>query len=156
MSLVENLISQISTSGLSGITKPTGFDIDDDTFAKLLDKQMATFNDVSQSNLVGNLGMPAGFNIEPLEGTEFAEAVQDQMEILGETKLSREEYINQPIEFKNIDVGDYFSTLLKSQSGESSDFMNFARKYATNAYNVFSKSFVVDMQDFVDDITSNI
>ena len=37
MSLVENLINQISTQGLGGITKPFGFDMNDDTFANLLD-----------------------------------------------------------------------------------------------------------------------
>jgi hypothetical protein len=153
MSLVENLINQISTSGLSGITKPTGFDLDDDTFSKLLDKQLASSQNIVQNNFIGNMGMPAGFNIEPLEGTEFAEAVQDQFEILGD-KLSREEYINQPIEFKEINQDDYFSTLLKSRTGTNSDFLNFAKRNATMAYNVFSKNFVVDMNDFVDDLTN--
>ena len=40
MSLVENLINQITTQGLGGITKPLGFDMNDDTFANLLEKQM--------------------------------------------------------------------------------------------------------------------
>ena len=47
MSLVENLINQISTQGLSGITKPLGFDIEDDTFAKLLEKQMNSTNEIT-------------------------------------------------------------------------------------------------------------
>ena len=37
MSIVENLVNQISTKGLGGITKPFGFDMEDDTFAKLLE-----------------------------------------------------------------------------------------------------------------------
>ena len=40
MSLVENLINQISTQGLGGISKPLSFDLNDDTFANLLEKQM--------------------------------------------------------------------------------------------------------------------
>ena len=47
MSLVENLINQISTKELGGLTKPTGFDMDDDTFAKLLEKQMDNSTTVS-------------------------------------------------------------------------------------------------------------
>ena len=155
MSLVENLINQISTSGLNGITSPLGnFDLSDDTFSKLLDKQLNSAQENTPSNFVGNFGIPAGLMIEPLEGTDFAETVQDQMEIIGENKLSKEEYINQPIEFKDVDMGDYFSNLLKTQAETNSDFMNFARKNATNAYNVFSKNFVADMKDFVEDIAS--
>lgn len=155
MSLVENLINQISTSGLNGITSPLGnFDLSDDTFSKLLDKQLNSVQENTPSNFVGNFGIPAGLMIEPLEGTDFAETVQDQMEIIGENKLSKEEYINQPIEFKDVDMGDYFSNLLKTQAETNSDFMNFARKNATNAYNVFSKNFVADMKDFVEDIAS--
>ena len=157
MSLVENLINQISTKELGGITKPTGFDMDDDTFAKLLEKQMDNSTTVSLDNSLGNMGMPAGFMIEPFEGVDFSETAQDQMEIIGENKLSKEEYINQPIEFKDIDMGDYFSNLIKSSSqAENNSFMNFAKRHATNAYGVFGRNFVDDMKDFVQDIASAI
>ena len=119
MSIVENLVNQISTKGLGGITKPFGFDLEDDTFAKLLEKQMNSTQELNSNNFVGSMGAPAGLVIEPLEGTDFAETAQDQMEIIGENKLSRDEYINQPIEFKDIDMGDYFSNLLKTDSGKN-------------------------------------
>ena len=118
--------------------------------------QLNSINNEQPSNFVGTMGAPAGLLIEPIEGVNFTETVHDQMEIIGENKLSREEYINQPIEFKDIDLGDHFSKLLKFNTNTNSDFMNFARKNATNAYNVFSKNFVVDMQDFVEDITSTL
>ena len=157
MSLVENLINQISTSGLNGVTNPLGnFDLTDDTFSKLLDKKLNSIQENTPSNFVGNFGVPAGLMIEPIEGTEYAETVQDQMEIIGENQLSKEEYINQPIEFKDVDMGDYFSNLLKTQAQTNSDCMNFARKNATNAYNVFSKNFIADMHDFVEDIASTL
>lgn len=152
MSIVENLVNQISTQGLGGITKPFGFDMEDDTFAKLLEKQMNTLQDSQPSNFIGNMGAPAGLVIEPLEGTDFAETVQDQMEIIGENKLSRDEYINQPIEFKDIDMGDYFSNLLKTDSGKNSDFMNFAKKQAANNYGVFAKNLVMNAAEFAEDI----
>ena len=157
MSLVENLINQISTQGMSGITSPQSFDLNDDTFAKLLDKQLEfSTNNLPQNNLVGNMGAPAGLIIEPLDGVEFADTARDQMEIIGENKLSRDEYINQPIEFKDIDLGDHFSNLLKAASGEASNFMNFAKKQATTAYNVFGKNFISDMEDFVQDLAGNL
>lgn len=157
MSLVENLINQISTNGLNGITSPLGnIDLNDDTFSKLLDKQLNSIQENTPSNFVGNFGMPAGLIIESIDGIEHAEMAQDQMEIIGENKLSKEEYINQPIEFKDIDMGDYFSNLLKTSSENNTGFMNFAKKNATNAYNVFSKNFITDMQDFVEDIASTL
>lgn len=156
MSLVENIVNQISTQGLGGITKPSEFGLDDDTFAKLLEKQLNSVKENSPSNFVGNFGAPAGLMIEPLEGTDFAETVQDQMESIGETKLTKEEYINQPIEFKDVDMGDYFSNLLKSNTDNNSDFMHFAKKHATNAYNVFSKTFVENIAEFAEDIASTL
>ena len=156
MSLVENLINQIATQGMGAITRPTGFDMDDDTFAKLLDKQLNSTAEINPNSSLGNMGAPAGLLIDPIDGVDFAEAAQDQMETIGENKLSRDEYIHQPIEFKDIDMGDYFSNLLKTNVDSGSDFLNFAKKQATSAYNVFSKGYVFDMHDFVQDITSMI
>ena len=155
MSLVENLINQISTQGLGGITKPLGFDMEDDTFAKLLDKQLNSNQQTAPTNSIGEMGMPAGLFIEPIEGTDFAETVQDQMEIIGENKLSRDEYINQPIEFKDIDMGDYFSNLLKTNTEESANFMNFARKQATNFYGFQAKNLILDTKEFVEDVLNS-
>ena len=155
MSIVENLVNQISTKGLGGITKPFGFDMEDDTFAKLLEKQMNSTQELNSNNFFGSMGAPAGLVIEPLEGVNFSETVQDQMEVIGENKLSRDEYINQPIEFKDIDMGDYFSNLLKTDSGKNSDFMNFAKRQATNFYGVQAKNLVLDTAEFVQDVLSS-
>ena len=153
MSLVENLINQISTQGLGGITKPQGFDLNDDTFANLLERQMNATNEITTTNTVGQMGAPAGLIIEPLDGVEHAEKVQDQMEALGEN-LFKETGINSAIEIKDMDFGDYFSNLLKAPNDNNSQFMNFAKKQASNAYDIFRRSYVADMHDFVEDITS--
>ena len=152
MSLVENLVNQISTQGLGGITKPFGFDMEDDTFAKLLEKQLNQNQQITPNNSLGQMGVPAGMIIESIDGVEFSETVQDQMEVIGENKLSREEYINQPIEFKDIDLEDHFSKLLKLNSSSNSDFMNFARRQATSAYDVFNKNLIMDTAEFVEDV----
>ena len=154
MSLVENLINQIATKELGGITKPQGFNLDDDTFAKLLEKQLGQTQESEQPNLYGNFGVPAGLVIESFDGVGFSETAQDQLEAIGEVNLTNESLLNQPIEIKDLDMGDYFSNLLKT-SGDN-NFMNFAKKQATNIYNVSAKSFVSDLSDFVEDITSSI
>lgn len=154
MSLVENLINQISTGELGGITKPQGFDLSDDTFAKLLEKQLNSTQDTPPANTLGNMGAPAGFMIEPMEGIEFSETLQDQMEIIGETKYTYENTLDKPIEMKDIKLGDYFSTLLETATNNNSDFLNFARKQASSAYNLFGKSYVSDLREFASDLAN--
>ena len=88
MSLVENLINQISTKGLGGITNPQSFDMEDDTFSRLLEKGMNAYStEMQPANSIGQMGAPAGFIIEAFDGVngiDFSETAQDQMEILGE------------------------------------------------------------------------
>ena len=154
MSLVENLINQISSNGTNGISKPLSFDMNDDTFANLLEKQMNTSSDITTRNTVGQMGAPAGLIIEPIDGVEHTEKVADQMEALGED-IFKQTGVNSAIEIKDLDFTDYFSNLLKNHN-ENNQFMNFAKRQATNAYDVFSRGYVTDMQDFVEDLTSMI
>ena len=154
MSLVENLINQISTGELGGITKPQGFDLSDDTFAKLLEKQLNSAQETPTNTILGSMGAPAGFIIEPMEGIEFSEIAQDQIEALGETKYTFDNNLDKPIEMKDIKIGDYFSTLLETASKQNSDFLNFAKKQASSAYNIFGKSYVTNLSDFASDLAS--
>lgn len=157
MSLVENLINQITTGGLDGITKPHGFDLEDDTFSKLLEKGMNAYASEAQpSNSIGQMGIPAGLIIEPLDGTSFTETTQDQMEILGEKLQEKNTITTEPIEIKELDMSDFFSNLIKKSAKENSDFMNFAKKQATNAYDIFKRTYVADMTDFVQDLSSTM
>ena len=154
MSMIENLVNQIATNGLNGVGNHAGFDLQDETFSKLLEKQMNQTQNISMGDY-GKMGIPAGFIIEALDGTEFANQVQEQIETNSENKLSKAEYINQPVEFKELDTGDYFSTLLKSNSPDNSDFMNFAKKQATAFYNRNAKELVIDANEFVMDVLKN-
>ena len=114
-------------------------------------------NSISQTNdtfSLGSMGAPAGLFIEPINGVDFSNTVQDQLEVVGENKLTNEISSNAQIEIQDMDFGDYFSNLLKTSSENNSNFMNFAKRQANNAYNVFSRAFVSDIQDFIDDIAS--
>lgn len=155
MSLVENLINQISTSGLGSISNPQSLDLEDNTFAKLLEKQMANVeNSINQTNSLGEMGVPAGLVIEPFEGIEFTNTVQDQMEING-MKNPQDTIMVEPIEIKDIDMSDYFSNLLKA-STENKDFMSFAQKHASNAYSAFKNTYITDLTEFAQDLASLI
>ncbi len=156
MSLVENLINQISTSSSGGISKPAGFDLNDDTFSKLLEKQLNSIRENESADIIGKLGAPAGFMIEPMDGVDFAETVQDQLDSVGEIKLTNENVLTEPFEMKDLDLGDYFSNLLKTSTDSNSSFMNFAKKQATDAYNLFGRTFVANLTELVDDVASAI
>jgi hypothetical protein len=145
MSLVENLVNQISTNGLGGVTKPQGFDLNDPTFDNLLQKAMgnnAELNDKLQ--ILGNLGQPAGIIIEPFDGTSAIKPI------------GQENYVNtEPIQIKDVDLGNnYFSGLLKDSPLEHKSLMNVAKKHASTAYNVFGKTLVENLTDFANDVKS--
>ena len=54
-------------------------------------------------------------------------------------------------------MGDFFSNMLKTNTNSSNnEFLNFAKKRATNSYQMFGKSFVSDLAEFVDDVASSI
>lgn len=65
MSLVSNFIGNISNVGLSGFQAIQNFDLNDTTFEKLLEKQLQTGVDEPQT--ISGLGMPPGFEINPLD-----------------------------------------------------------------------------------------
>jgi len=147
MNLAENLVNQISTKGLGGITIPQSFDLSDTTFDNLLQKAMvnnAELNDKLQ--ILGNLGQPSGMVIEPFEGTSAIKPI------------GQENYINtEPIQIKDVDLGNnYFSNLLKDSPQEHKSLMNVAKKYAANAYYTFGRTFVEDIKDFAKDAMSAV
>lgn len=139
MNLAANIINQIS--GTNEITKPQGFDLNDETFAKILEgTKVNGINYSAATNPIEPLGAPAGFEIEPF----------GEVENIKETAQ-----ITEPIEIKEIDLSDNFSNLIKSNM-DNNNFMHFARKQAANAYNIFGKSFVANLKEFVQDTASMI
>ena len=71
MSIVSNLASTISPTNLGGkILGISNVDLNDTTFSDLLEKQIG--NNIVQSvdNVLQNFGMPAGFDIQPMEGLD--------------------------------------------------------------------------------------
>ena len=166
MSLVSNFIGGIGfnpgINGNNGVTSQ--FDLNDTTFAELLEKQLSNnINNQTQSdNIIDGLGMPPGIQIENIDGTEFSNTAQDQAEAVGE-KINTTETDNAANPFdmdKNGDVTTsevvtFFSSLLGNNSqGQNarSELFDFAKKQATDFYNKYSKNAVSNLTDLVDDI----
>lgn len=166
MSLVSNFIGGIGfnpeVNGNKGVTSQ--FDLNDTTFAELLEKQLSNnINNQTQSdNIIDGLGMPPGIQIENIDGTEFSNTAQDQAEAVGE-KINTTETDNTANPFdmdKNGDVTTsevvtFFSSLLENGTeGQNarSELFDFAKRQAADFYNKYSKSVVTDLTEFVDDI----
>lgn len=155
-SIVSNLIEQISSSASNGINKTQTFDLEDMTFAKLLEKQGLKLQETNSTNsITGQLGMPAGFQIESIDGSDINIDTQDN-----ETNKIDER--NQVTDISELDTNpnsikkseeNFFSSLLNDQTrNTSSEIFNYAIKHAALAYGLNGKSAVNDLKDFVEDI----
>ena len=164
MSLVSNFIGGISSSqfgGAKGLAQ--NFDLNDTTFSDLLEKQMQVKPKEDENNIFGMLGIPAGFEIEPVDFSEKAidqtEAVGAKTEIEKNDEKSSQEYnlfdLNKDGEVTNSEMTTFFSSLLDSgENGKDarSEVFDFAKKQAANLYNQYSKSIVTDIKEFVEDL----
>ena len=85
MSLVSNFIGGIGVNpdgGINGITQQ--FDLSDTTFSDLLEKQIDTKESEKTNPIIsGHFGIPAGMQIDGMDGAEFTEKAFDQAEALG-------------------------------------------------------------------------
>ena len=169
MSLVSNFIGGIGVNpngGLNGITQQ--FDLSDTTFSDLLEKQIDTKEtEKTNSILSGPFGIPAGLEIDGMDGVEFTEKAFDQAEALGaKTDSENEDNQNNNIfdtnndgEVTTSEMLTFFTSLLDNGStGQEarSELFDFARKQATDFYNKYSKSAVNNLNEFVDDIKEKI
>ena len=142
MSLVENIVNQIATNGLGGITKPQGFDLNDDTFEKLLQKAGLNTEGLQNNSISNHFGAPAGMIIEPYNSTE-------------PVQITNNIDLNKQIQIKDVDFGkDYFASILKDAPEKHAGIFDVAKKHAALAYNVFSKGFVEDVVDFAGDVAT--
>lgn len=135
MSIAEILANQISEGGLGGISKPKAFDMNDDTFEKLLQKGMDELAQKEQVQNTVQLGAPAGFVIEPLDAPQELEKVKP---------------INtEGVEIKDIDMTDFFTNVIRTQDADNQGIFDLAKKQATLAYNSFAGQYVANLKEFI-------
>lgn len=157
-SIMSNLIEQISSSSSGGINKARTFDLEDMTFAKLLEKQGLKLQEAANpADSIGQLGMPAGFQIETIDGGEFNIETQDSDKADERNQVTDiSELDSNPNEVKSPEE-NFFSSLLNDKTKDrTSEIFNFAVKHAALAYGLNGKSAVNDLRDFVEDITGKI
>ena len=166
MSLVSNFIGGISGISLGNNTVTPNFDLNDTTFSELLEKQLNTTDKTEGlSNSLGTLGIPAGLQIDGMNGAEFTETAFDQAEALGAKtdaeKSEEENQTNNIIDLNNdgdvtsSEIRTFFGSLLDGGStGQEarSELFDFAKKQAANLYDKYSKNVVTNLNDFVSDV----
>ena len=167
MSLVSNFIGGIGVNpdgGINGITQQ--FDLSDTTFSDLLEKQIDTKESEKTNPIIsGHFGIPAGMQIDGMDGAEFSEKAFDQAEAIGaKTDTYNEEKQNNNIfdtnndgEVTSSEMLTFFTSLLDNGAeGEQtrSELFDFARKQAANFYNKYSKSVVNNISELAADVKS--
>lgn len=160
MSLVSNFVGGIGLNPNGGIGNTTpSFDLEDSTFSDLLEKQMNVKPKEETNTLSGTLGIPAGLQID---GIDFSEKVQDQMEALGEDINTEETNmfdLNKDGDVTTSEAVTFFTSLLDNGTeGQNarSELFDFARKQAANFYNKYSRDVITSVNEFVDDIKDKI
>ncbi len=158
MSLVSNFVGNISSSGIAGLKQNQSFDLSDNTFSDLLEKQMQAESTENTNNIFASLGMPAGMQIESIDFSK--KDINQTSSIIESTDINKIENTN-PIDLDSnnqittSEAVTFFTSLLSNnQNGieARSELFDFAKKQASNFYNQHSRSVVTDIQEFVEDI----
>ncbi len=160
-SIVSNLIEQISSSSIGGLNQTQKFDLEDMTFAKLLEKQGLKLQEADSSNAItGQLGMPAGFQIESIDGSDInIDMPEDDTNKTDQrnniTDIS--ELDTNPNNIKTSDSDNFFSSLFNGDARDTaSEVFNFALKHAANLYGQNGKSVVNNLKDFITDVAGMV
>ena len=152
MNLVSNIVGAIGADSLSKLTNPIKYNPNDSTFDDLLQKQVDTKIQPESTDLLGNLGMPAGFAIESADGSEMIQHDVGISEKVNNTQSS-ESFSNPDDEITTSETVTFFTSLLDNKSNLGhSDVLEFAKRQASSLYNKYSRSVITDVNEFVKDI----
>lgn len=159
-SIVSNLIEQISSSSVGGLNQTQKFDLEDMTFAKLLEKQGLKLQEADSSNAItGQIGMPAGFQIESIDGSDInIDTPNDSNKVDQRNNITDiSELDTNPNNIKSSDSENFFSSLFNGDTRDTaSEVFNFALKHAANIYGQNGKSVVNNLKDFITDVAGMV
>ena len=159
-SIVSNLIEQISSSSVGGLNQTQKFDLEDMTFAKLLEKQGLKLQEADSSNAItGQIGMPAGFQIESIDGSDINIDTPDDSNKIDQRNIITDisELDTNPNNIKSSGSENFFSSLFNGDAKDTaSEVFNFALKHAANIYGQNGKSVVNNLKDFITDVAGMV
>ena len=164
----EPVLSSInSLFQVDGAQKTNGieaFDLDDDRFSNILDGELDKLqdDDIKQNNLVGQLGVPAGLNIEGfdynsfidnLDPSDMVDGIDTDSNIKDNNKFDLGSLVDDAKEAFSPVVDSLMNGKLNLESGNSANpvqaVKNFWGNQASNFYSLMDKDTVNDISDLV-------
>ena len=158
MDLVSNLANTVLSKAMEGASQENTaqFDLNDNTFSNLLDKQLNNQLEQNGKNFIDNLGIPSisGINLSEFDGHNFGQQ-SDLVKPVSEFDNAQSEKFNSGKDFSMEEVLTLFNPLFESKptmaETTNNGLFDFERKTAANLYNRYAKNIVTDLSEFVSD-----
>ncbi len=158
MDLVSNYIGELSSlkSGKKEGGIDSNLDLNDSTFANMLEKQLNKIEDNSNNvEQIGNLGIPAGINIGDFDGNVPQFGIDNGVKPINETESSALKRFDNPKEFSTSEILTFFPSLFDSKPSltetQNNGLFDFERKLAATSYGQYARNIVTDLTEFVTD-----
>ena len=157
MDLVSNLASTMLAKAIEGNSTETTsqVNLNDKTFANLLDKQLNNQLEQNGQNLVNNLGIPyiSGIDMGDLDGHNISQLNKIQpVDSYNKDLFNKYE---SGKDFSMEEVLTLFNPLFDSKPSmadtSNSGLFDFERKTAASQYSKYAKNIITDLSEFVTD-----
>jgi len=157
MDLVSNLASTMLAKAIEGNSTETTsqVNLNDKTFANLLDKQLNNQLEQNGQNLVNNLGIPyiSGIDMGDLDGHNISQLNKIQpVDSYNKDLFNKYE---SGKDFSMEEVLTLFNPLFDSKpsmaDNSNSGLFDFERKTAASQYSKYAKNIITDLSEFVTD-----
>lgn len=152
MNLVSNFAGLISPNmfGENSQSLKPSIDINDRTFADMLEKQLQNEIEQNKPNFVEMLGLPTGLDISNFENQQMN---LDSINKIQETANAGLD--NTPKNPSTSEILTFFSSLFENKptltDTSRNGLFDFERKTAANSYDKYARNIVTNLGEFVSD-----
>ena len=157
MDLVSNLASTMLSKAIEGNQEVTSqVDLNDNTFANMLDKQLNNQLEQNGQNFIETLGIPSisGIDLGELDGHNL-ESHFNAIKPVDDLEVDQQAKFNSGKDFSMEEVLTLFNPLFESKptmaDTANSGLFDFERKTAANQYSKYAKNIITDISEFVTD-----
>ena len=156
MDLVSNLASTMLSKAIEGNKEVTSqVDLNDNTFANMLDKQLNNQLEQNGQNFINNLGIPSisGLDLGELDGHNL-ESQFKAIKPTDDLDINLQAKYNSGKDFSMEEVLTLFNPLFDTKplmaETTNNGVFNFERKTAANFYNRYAKNIITDISEFAE------
>ena len=152
MNLVSNFAGLISPNmfGESSQSLKPSMDINDRTFADMLEQQLQKEIEQNKPNFVEMLGLPTGLDISNFENQQMSLDNVNKIQEVGGTGMD-----STPKNPSTSEVLTFFSSLFENKptltDTSRSGLFEFERRVAANSYDKYARNIVTNLGEFVSD-----